>query len=410
MKKRNVLALALLILAGGILIFLSKAGHSQKGGETADRQAPPAREHQAHEAAKPQEDIQDAHKEEPAEAPPTVEIPVDKQQMIGLKTVEVSLRQLSKVIRTVGRIEFDERKLSTVNAKFEGWIEKLYIDYTGKQVRKGEPLAEVYSPELVATQQEFINAVKWSRQNSDGKKGEIQTMLSRDADTLVDAARQRLKFWDISDEQIKKIEESGKSVRTLTLYSPVNGYVVQKMAIQGMRVMPGEKLFDIADLSTIWVVADIYENELSMVKQGQKARITMSYLPGRDMNAVIDYVYPSLSADTRTAKVRFIVPNTGLQLKPQMFTNVEITIPVGRKLAVPSSAVLDTGTRQIVYVDKGDGYFEPREVRAGLRVEEMIEILDGVKQGEKIASSAIFLIDSEAQLKGVKPLSGGHKH
>jgi Cu(I)/Ag(I) efflux system membrane fusion protein len=235
-------------------------------------------------------------------------------------------------------------------------------------------------------------------------------MLSRDADTLVDAARQRLKFWDISDEQIKKIEESGKSVRTLTLYSPVNGYVVQKMAIQGMKVMPGEKLFDIADLGTVWVVADIYENELSMVKQGQKARITMSYLPGRDMNAVIDYVYPSLSADTRTAKVRFIVPNTDLQLKPQMFTNVEITIPVGRKLAVPSSAVLDTGTRQIVYVDKGDGYFEPREVRAGLRVEEMIEILDGVKQGEKIASSAIFLIDSEAQLKGVKPLSGGHKH
>jgi Cu(I)/Ag(I) efflux system membrane fusion protein len=322
----------------------------------------------------------------------------------------VSRHQLSKVIRTVGRIEFDERKLSTVNAKFEGWIEKLYVDYTGKHVKKGEPLAEVYSPELVATQQEFINAVKWSRRNSGAKRGEIQTMLSRDADTLVEAARQRLKFWDISDEQIKKIEASGTPVRTLTLYSPVNGYVVQKMAFQGMRIMPGEKLFDIADLNSVWVVADIYENEMPLVKQGLKARISLSYLPGRDMTAVIDYVYPSLSSETRTAKVRFIVPNTGLQLKPQMFTNVEITVPVGKKLAVPASAVLDTGTRQVVYVDKGDGYFEPREVRTGLRVDDMLEILDGVKQGEKIASSAIFLIDSEAQLKGVKPLSRGHKH
>ena len=238
----------------------------------------------------------------------------------------------------------------------------------------------------------------------------MKRMLSKDAQSLVEAARQRLKFWDISDAQIKKIEESGKPVRTMTLYSPVSGYVVQKMAFQGMKAMPGEKLFDIADLGTVWIVAEVYENELALVKQGQRAMISLSYFPGREINAVIDYVYPALSAETRTAKVRFTVPNPGIQLKPQMFTNVEITIPVGKKLAVPAEAVLDTGMRQIVYVDKGDGYFEPREVKTGVKVEGMLEVLAGLKQGEKVASSAIFLIDSEAQLKGVKPLSGGHKH
>ena len=235
-------------------------------------------------------------------------------------------------------------------------------------------------------------------------------MLSNDARLLVESARQRLKLWDISDEQIKKIEESGNPVRTMTLQSPVSGYVIQKMAFQGMRAMPGEKLFDIADLGTVWIVAEVYENELSLVKQGQRAIISLSYFPGREMNAVIDYVYPELSAETRTAKVRFTVPNPGMQLEPGMFTNVEITIPVGKKLAVPAEAVLNTGMREVVYGDKGDGYFEPREIKAGVKAEGMIEILAGLKPGEKIASSAIFLIDSEAQLKGVKPLSGGHSH
>jgi len=238
----------------------------------------------------------------------------------------------------------------------------------------------------------------------------MKGMLNDDARSLVEAARQRLKFWDISDEQIKRIEKSGKPLRTMTLYSPVSGYVVQKMAFQGMRAMPGEKLFDIADLGTVWIVAEVYENELALVKQGQRAMISMSYFPGREISAVIDYVYPVLSAETRTAKVRFTVPNPGMQLKPQMFTNVEITIPVGKKLAIPAEAVLETGTRQVVYVDKGDGYFEPREVKTGVKVEGMLEVLGGLNPGDKVASSAIFLIDSEAQLKGVKPLNSGHKH
>jgi Cu(I)/Ag(I) efflux system membrane fusion protein len=410
MKKHYLIGFVAVILAVVAAVHAWKM-KSHTGGErtspAGQTQTPPKR--QGQEAMKPQE-VQEEARQERAGEPPTVEIPVDRQKMLGVETVDVAVRELWKVIRTVGRIEYDERKLATVNAKFEGWIEKLHVDSTGRQVKKGEPLAEIYSPELVATQQEFINAQKWAYQSGDAKHDGINAMLARDANTLVEASRQRLKFWDISDEQIKKIEESGKPVRTLTLYSPVNGYIVQKMALQGMRVMPGEKLFDFADLSSVWIIADIYENEVPLVKQGQKAKISLSYFPGHEMTAVIDYVYPSLSADTRTAKVRFILPNPGLQLKPQMFTNVEVSIPLGKKLAVPTEAVLDTGIRQIVYVDKGDGYFEPREIRTGIKVDQMQEVLAGLRPGERIASSAIFLIDSEAQIKGVKPLAGGHKH
>ena len=410
MKKSYLIGFIVAVLTVIAAAYIWTTGSNKENKKAAStRQNQTGAEHQGQGVQKQQETKEEAQ-QSPAEEPPAVEIPVDKQQMIGVKTVEASLHQLQKVIRTVGRVEYDERKLATINAKFEGWIEKLHIDYTGRYVKKGEPLAEIYSPELVATQQEFINAVTWSRRNSNAGGDAMKNMLSRDAQSLVDAARQRLALWDISEEQIKKIEETGKPIKTLTLYSPVSGYVVQKMAIRGMRVMPGEKLFDIADLNTVWIVADIYENELPLVKEGQSAKISLSYFPGREMNAVIDYVYPSLSPETRTAKVRFTLPNPGLQLKPQMFTNVEVTIPLGKKLAVPAEAVLDTGVRQIVYVDKGDGYFEPREIKTGLRAEGMQEVLAGLRAGEKIASSAIFLIDSEAQIKGVKPLAGGHKH
>jgi len=339
--------------------------------------------------------------EAPAEAP-TVEIPLDKQQLIGVRTEAVAFRKIGKTIRTVGRVEYDERKLATVNVKFEGWIEKLYADYTGKEVKKGEPLAEIYSPELLATQQEFLNTLKWSKDAGEIKDGSVGKMLSQDAGSIIDAARQRLRLWDISDEQIKTIEETGKTIRTVTILSPSNGTVTQKMAIQGMRVMPGEKLFDIADLSTVWITSDIYENELPLINPGETARISLSSLPGREFSAPVEFVNPTLTGDTRTVKVRLTVPNPGGRLKPQMFTNVEIKAGMGTRLAVPDDAVLDTGTRQIVYVDKGEGMFEPREVKLGVRAEGYREVLSGVKKGEKVARSATFLIDSEAQLKGVR--------
>ena len=357
-----------------------------------------------------------AAEEKQKEEAPTIEISPEKRQLIGVKTVAASVQPLKKVLRTVGLIEYDQRKREIINTKFEGWIEKLHVNYTGVYVKKGDPVAEIYSPELWATQQEFINVVRWAKTTGTEARGaevaqprgeesqDFKTLLNRDAAALVEAARQRLRLWDISEAQIKKIEESEKPNRTLTIYSPVSGYVLQKQAIQGMRVMAGEKLFDVADLSTVWITADIYEYELSLVKVGETAAIQLSYFPGREFSSRIDYIYPTLSGETRTAKARFTIPNPGLQLKPQMFTNVEIRINLGKRLAVPEDAVIDTGLRKIVYVDKGNGYFEPREVLTGVRAEKFVEVTRGLKAGEKVASAANFLVDSEAKLKGVEPL------
>ena len=343
----------------------------------------------------------------PAEAQaetPQVEISPEQQQLIGVKIAKVAVMPLGKTIRTVGRIEADERKLATINTKIEGWIEKLHVDYTGRYVKKGEPLAEIYSPELFATQQEFLSAVKLAKQSKTANKDTYGELIVKDAGALVEAAKERLRLWDITEDQIKKIEETEKPIRTLTLYSPVSGYVIQKMAVRGMKVMPGEKLFDIADLSTLWLIADIYEYELPLIRVGDTARIILSYFLGKEMSSQIDYVYPAVSAETRTAKVRFRLSNPSGRLKPQMYTNVDIKISMGKKLAIPESAVIDTGVRQVVYVDKGEGIFEPREVMLGMRAEGFVEVLRGLKAGEKVASSANFLIDSEAQLKGVQPL------
>lgn len=412
MRKRKIIiiAICLLIAAAVLSYYIVPAGTWGKMAEKvgivkATKVAPADKAHQHGGGVAVKEtktDMESTGKTE-GEAP-TVEIPEDKQQLIGVKTVKASVKAMNRLIRTVGRIEYDERKLATVNTKVEGWIEKLHVDYTGRYVKKGEPLAEIYSPELVATQQEFINTLRWANQSKEVKDERTAMLLTKDAQAILEASKARLRLWDIRDEQIAMIERSGKPLRTLTVYSPVSGFVVQKMALLGMRVMPGEKLFDVADLSTLWVMADIYEYELPLIKIGQTARIGLSYFPGREFSSRIDYVYPALAGETRTAKVRFTIPNPEGVLKPQMFTNVEIRINLGNRLTIPAEAVIDTGVRQIVYVDKGEGNFEPREVMLGFRTEDTVEIIRGIKAGEKVAASANFLIDSEAQLKGVAPL------
>ena len=410
MKFIAIMAVVILPLIPMALHAQGHAGHS----------APPAVEKPKAAAPQTKAPSQEQQGQAVQEAP-QVEITPELQQRIGVKTVKAIVKPIQKTIRTVGRIEIDERNQATVNTKIEGWIEKLYVDYTGRYVKKGEPLAEIYSPELLATQQEFINTKKWvgkqtiptpQEGHNHGAKAEtpepasvLKQMLEKDAAATLEAARQRLRLWDMSKAQIKKIEETGQPVRTITLYSPVSGYITQKMAIQGMKVMPGEKLFDVADLSHVWIVADIYEYELSAVRVGQPVKITLSYFPGREWASTIDYIYPIFSAETRTAKVRLTLPNPRGELKPQMFTNVEIRINLGKKLTIPDSAVIDTGKGQVVYVDRGNGSFEPREIQTGLRADGAVEVLRGLKTGEKVASSANFLIDSEAQLKGVKPLS-----
>ena len=309
-----------------------------------------------------------------ADEAPLIDVSPEQQKRIGMKTGMVDTRQLQRVIRTVGRLEASERNLATINAKIEGWIEKLHVETTGSYVRKGDPLVEIYSPELVATQQEYLLALQWAKQSAKrtsadegAQPSELERLMARDAQATLAAARQRLLLWDISQGQIDRIEQTGKVVRTLTLYSPVNGYVTQKMAVAGMRVMPGEKLYDIADLSGLWVIADIYEYELSLIKKGDAANITLAYLPGRDFPSRIDYIYPEIAPETRTVRIRLKLNNPGYHLKPQMFANVEIKINLGNRLTIPESAVIDTGRGMVVYVHLGDGAFEPHEIRTGLR-------------------------------------------
>lgn len=343
-----------------------------------------------------------------------VEIPPEKQQLIGVKIVDVTVKPLKKTIRTVGRVEFDERKLRSINIKVEGWIEKLYADYSGKYVRKGDPLVEIYSPELMSTQLEYMNLLKWKNEKAHRFQRNIEfqwgdrygtrgQMLTFDIEALLDVAKQRLKLWEVPDDIIKHIEEGGEPPKTLTIYSPSSGYVFQKSVFHGTRISPGEKIFDVVDLSTVWVIADIYENELPLIKVGQKARITLSYFPEKEFLSKVDFVYPALSGQTRTAKIRFTVPNPKAFLKPQMFVNVEMTVNLGERLAIPEDAVIDTGKRQIVYVYRGEGFFEPRKVKLGTRADGMVEILNGLKEGERVASSATFLIDSESKLRGILP-------
>jgi Cu(I)/Ag(I) efflux system membrane fusion protein len=300
-----------------------------------------------------------------------------------------------------------------VNIKVEGWIEKLYADYTGKYVSKGAPLADIYSPELISTQLEYINLLNWKSSvglrtqrniefNWGDRFGTVGRLTVYDLDPLIDVAKQKFALWEIPEEQMRAIEVSKQPIKTMTIQSPVSGYVFQKPVFKGTRVAPGDKIFDIVDLSTVWVLADIYEYEIPFVKVGQNARITLSYYPGKEFSSRVDFIYPSLSGQTRTVKVRFVLPNPNLLLKPQMFTNVEMELNLGERLSIPETAILDTGTRQVVYVDLGDGNFSPRQIKAGDRANGMVEILSGLKAGEKVASSAVFLIDSEAKLKGVQ--------
>ena len=337
---------------------------------------------------------------------PTIEIPAEKQQLIGVKTIALSLQPMETVIRTVGRVDYDERGLATINTRFEGWIEKLFVNVTGSVVKKGQPLAEIYSPELYATQLEFINALRMagSEKTKTGTADTLQTMLAKDSQSIAEAAKQRLLLWDISESQIKTIAKTGKPIRTLSIESPVNGAVIQKNVVLGMRVMPGDKMFDIADLSTVWVVADLYESQMAQVGIGQKVSISFDNFPGKVIASTIDFVAPVLTGETRTVRVRCTIPNADSQLKPQMFAAMEIRIDLGEKLAVPDDAVIDTGTRKIVYVDRGEGLFEPREVLTGIKSGGLTELTQGVKVGEKVAIAANFLIDSEAQLKGITPL------
>ncbi len=332
--------------------------------------------------------------EEPV-APNQLKFSTEKIQKMGVRTEPAQLRLLDKTVRAAGRIEPDERRLVTVASRYEGYVERLHVNASGQAVAKGQPLFEVYSPELVSVQREYAIAAQGvlSLQGADSP---AQLGMAR----LVESSLQRLKNWEISEEQIKALVASGETKRSMTFRSPASGIVMEKKAVQGMRFMPGEMLYQIADLSAVWVVADVFEQDLALVKTGAKARVTINAYPDKVFTGTVSYVYPTLKPETRTVPVRVELANPGLLLKPGMFAQVELGVSAKAKVVtVPLSAVIDSGTRQIVLLAQGEGRFTPREVKLGARSDDFVEVLDGVKDGELVVVAANFLIDAESNLK-----------
>ena len=327
-------------------------------------------------------------------APGSVLLDAATQQKIGVTYATVRRARLERTIRTVGLIQMDEEKISRVHVKVAGWIENVYLNYVGKLIKKGQPLFTLYSPDLVSTEQEYLIARKGQQYLAKTP----YTDISSDANSLLNATRDRLRLWDISDAQIHDLETSGKAQRVMTLYSPISGFVMTRNAYEQTYVTPETDLYDIADLSTIWVYVDIFEYEAPFVHVGQTAQMQLSYFPGRTYRGKVTYIYPTLDPKTRTIKVRLEFPNPGYELKPDMYADVQLNVDYGTQTLVPSEAVLNSGTRQVVFIAKGDGYFEPRDIKIGDQFDGQTVVLAGLKPGEKIVASGNFLIDSESRL------------
>ncbi|HBD9275138.1 TPA: efflux RND transporter periplasmic adaptor subunit [Legionella pneumophila] len=324
-------------------------------------------------------------------------------QAIGI-TSEPAKRQLvEKIIRTVGHIEADERLIAHIHVRFDGWIEQLFVNYTGEKVNKNQALFTVYSPELVSTQQEYLLAMHAKKILGKNKIGSIASGSA----TSFEAAKQRLLLWGVSEKEIEQLTKSGKITNTMTIYSPIKGTVTNKTALAGMRIKPEDELYTIADLSRLWILGDIYEYELPYIKLDQTADVTLSYLPNQLFKAKLDFIYPTVDEKTRTIKVRFEIDNTNDQLKPGMYVDLELKIPLGKRLVVSKDAVLLTGERAVVFIYHGDGKIEWRNVKLGMRAGNLIEVVQGINEGDNIITSANFLIDSESQLKAAM---GGMQH
>ncbi|MBZ5562812.1 MAG: FixH family protein [Acidobacteriia bacterium] len=330
----------------------------------------------------------------PSERGP-VQISVAQERLIGLTTARAEYRTLSKTLRAVGTVAVDETRIGQVHTRISGWVQKVFVDYTTQQVRKGDPLFTIYSQDLVATEQEYLLALKGQRELA----GSAFQGIAGGADSLVEAARQRLLQWDLSPEQIEEIRATNQVKRDITLFSPLTGVVTERKAFPNQYVTPDMALYTVADYSHVWVNAELYEPEIEFARVGQSATFTTDAYRNRAFRGTISYILPQMDAQTRTLKVRMDFANADGALKPDMYGNVELDIPLGRRLVVPDSSVLDSGTRQLIFVQKAPGTLEPRDVEVGLRANGYAEIRKGLKAGEVVASSATFLIDSESQLR-----------
>ncbi len=319
-------------------------------------------------------------------------------QNIGVRSVAAKRMDLSKQIRTVGVIAYDETTLTKIQTKVSGWIEKLYIDSTGLYVKKGTVLLEVYSPDLVTTQEEFVLALNYR----DSMKQGAHLLIKKSGETLLESARRRLELFDVPEHQIRELEKTRKIKKTLHIHSTAPGVVIKKHVIEGMYVKPGVTLYEIADLSKVWVNVDVYEYEIPYVKEGQHAVMTLASAPGKTFEGKITYIYPFLERKSRSVTVRLEFDNKKMLLKPDMYGEIVINAKTAKNIVtIPSEAVIRTGARSLVFIDRGEGRFEPRNVTLGMESEGYFGILSGLSEGEKVVTSAQFLIDSESKLQEV---------
>ena len=329
-------------------------------------------------------------------------------QKIGVRVDTVNYSTLTKSIRAVGKLTVNETKQQSVNSKVMGWVEKLHTDFTGKPVYKGQPLLDIYSPELVSTQEEYLQAIDHEK----AMAGSISQDAKNGAAGLAGSAKRRLQNWDISDNEISLLAQTRTVKKTMTLYSPVNGFIIEKMVVEGQNVMSGMELFRIADLSTIWVMTDIYEHELPWISIGQDAVVRLSYDSDKIYHGKVTFIQPVLNEETRTATIRIEIPNTsGSSLKPGMFATVEIQSTSKKKqLIIDDQSVIKTGQKKVVIISNGNGKFDPRLVETGLTADGKTEILSGLKSGELYVTSSQFLIDSESNIKTAIAQMLDHNH
>lgn len=321
----------------------------------------------------------------------------ERQQIIGVKFATVEAGGASRMIRTVGKVAVDETRVGHVHTRIEGWIEKVFVDFTGDVVKKGQPMLTIYSPEMLASQEELLLAAR-----------------AKDAvPSLLDAAKRRLQLWQLSDDQIEQVLRTGQPIRSITVFAPMSGFITVRNAFPNQKVNPDSDLYTIVDLSHVWIIADLYESDITSIKAGDTAHVTFANGSAPSMTAKVSYIQPQVDPTTRTLQVRLDASNPGMRIKPEMFVNVEFGVPSTQQLTVPAEAVLDTGDRQTVFVDLGDGYLEPRQVVIGERLGDRVTITHGLSAGERVVSSGTFLIDSESQLKAAARGFGaprGHQH
>ena len=329
-----------------------------------------------------------------ASPPGAVAIPAVARQLIGVRSTSAAYTTLTQEIRTVGTVGYDERGLTQVTLKISGWIREVFVNSIGRPVHKGEPLFTFYSPDLLATQDEYLLALRTQARLATSPLDEAKT----NAASLVASARERLRLWDLTDRQITALERRGKAEPVLTVYAPSSGIVLKREALPGKYVEPGTTLYEVADLSTVWISADIYESEVASVKLDQPISVSFAAYPGETFHGNMAYIYPSLNAEARTVRVRFELPNPGLKLKPGMYGNVTLQTDAAKALVVPKEAVLETGLRQLVFMDRGQGRYEQTLVKLGRRNQDNVEVMEGLKEGDRIVTSANFLLDAESKL------------